>query len=98
MKPLFGGHGLDEALLRADPYREAGADAILIYSRKAVADQILAFAKEWNNKLPVCIVPTKYYNTPVSADRDAGISTVIWANHAMRAAIAGMRLLRPHPL
>jgi len=37
------------------------------------------------------IVPTKYYKTPVAAYRSAGISTVIWANHAMRAAVAGMR-------
>lgn len=91
IEALIAGHGLDEALVRADAYAEAGADAILIHSRKSVPDEILAFAKDWNNKLPVVIVPTKYYRTPVSAYRDAGISTVIWANHTMRAAIAGMR-------
>jgi phosphoenolpyruvate phosphomutase len=91
IEALIAGHGLDEALVRADAYAEAGADAILIHSRKSVPDEILAFAKEWNNKLPVVIVPTKYYKTPVSAYREAGISTVIWANHSMRAAIAGMR-------
>jgi phosphoenolpyruvate phosphomutase len=91
IEALIAGHDLDEALVRADAYCEAGADAILIHSRKSVADEILAFAREWNNKLPVIIVPTKYYKTPVSAYRDAGISTVIWANHSMRAAIAGMR-------
>ncbi|NRP75823.1 Phosphonopyruvate hydrolase [Ensifer psoraleae] len=98
IEALIGDHGLDEALFRAAACGKAGADVILIHSRKAVADQILAFAKEWNGKLPVCIVPTKYYNTPVSAYRDAGISTVIWVNHTMRAAIAGTRLLRPHPV
>ncbi|MBY5361921.1 phosphoenolpyruvate mutase [Rhizobium leguminosarum] len=91
IEALIAGHGLDEALTRAHAYATAGADAILIHSRKAVADEILAFAKEWNNKLPVVIVPTKYYRTPVDAYRKAGISTVIWANHTMRAAIAGMR-------
>lgn len=91
IEALIAGHGLDEALVRAHAYAAAGADAILIHSRKAVADEILAFAKEWDNKLPVVIVPTKYYRTPVSAYRKAGISTVIWANHTMRAAIAGMR-------
>jgi phosphoenolpyruvate phosphomutase len=91
IEALIAGHGLDEALTRAHAYAKAGADAILIHSRKAVADEILAFAKEWDNKLPVVIVPTKYYRTPVSAYRKAGISTVIWANHTMRAAIAGMR-------
>lgn len=37
------------------------------------------------------IVATKYYKAPVAAYRNAGILTVIRANHAMRAAVAGMR-------
>jgi phosphoenolpyruvate phosphomutase len=91
IEALIAGHGMDEALARAHAYAEAGADAILIHSRKSVADEILSFAELWQNRLPVVIVPTKYYRTPVSAYREAGISTVIWANHAMRAAVAGMR-------
>ncbi|PDT35844.1 MULTISPECIES: phosphoenolpyruvate mutase [Sinorhizobium] len=87
---LIAGYGLDEALQRADAYAESGADALLIHSRKSDAGEILAFAKRWQ-KLPIVIVPTKYYRTPASIYRDAGISTVIWANHAMRAAVAGMR-------
>lgn len=90
IEALIAGYGLDEALHRADAYADAGADAILIHSRKAEADEILAFASAWK-RLPIVIVPTKYYRTPVSAYREAGISTVIWANHAMRAAVAGMR-------
>lgn len=91
IEALIAGHGLDEALERAEAYADAGADAILIHSRKSDPDEILAFAHQWQNKRPVVIVPTKYYKTPVSAYRQAGISTVIWANHAMRAAVAGMR-------
>lgn len=91
IEALIAGYGLDEALLRAEAYAAAGADAILIHSRKSEPDEIIEFANAWQNKLPVVIVPTKYYKTPVSAYRDAGISTVIWANHAMRAAVAGMR-------
>lgn len=88
---LIAGHGMDDAILRANAYAAAGADAILIHSRKDTAEEILSFAAAWQNHLPVVIVPTKYYRTPVSAYRDAGISTVIWANHSMRAAIAAMR-------
>ncbi|MGY4304162.1 phosphoenolpyruvate phosphomutase [Bradyrhizobium sp. USDA 4369] len=91
IEALIAGRGMDEALHRAHAYANAGADAILIHSRKSSADEILAFAKGWQNRLPVVIVPTKYYQTPVSAFRAAGISTVIWANHAMRAATAAMR-------
>lgn len=87
---LIAGYGQEEALKRAFAYSEAGADAILIHSRKSTAEEILAFAREWNNYRPVVIVPTKYFRTPVSAYRDARISTVIWANHAMRASVSAM--------
>jgi phosphoenolpyruvate phosphomutase len=91
IEALIAGYGLDEALTRAHAYADAGADAILIHSRKSDAREILEFARQWAGKLPVVIVPTKYYQTPVSAYRDAKISTVIWANHNMRAATAAMR-------
>jgi len=91
IEALIAGHGLKEAILRAHAYADAGADAILIHSRKSTADEILSFVTEWGNRLPVVIVPTTYYRTPASAYRDARISTVIWANHSMRAATAAMR-------
>ncbi|NTB87760.1 phosphoenolpyruvate mutase [Agrobacterium tumefaciens] len=91
IEALIAGYGLEEALVRAHAYADAGADAILIHSRKSDAAEILEFTKQWGGKLPVVIVPTKYYKTPVSVYREARISTVIWANHNMRAAIAAMR-------
>nr|WP_036011931.1 phosphoenolpyruvate mutase [Bradyrhizobium yuanmingense] len=91
IEALIAGHGLNDAILRAHAYADAGADAILIHSRKSTADEILSFVTEWGNRLPVVIVPTTYYQTPVSAYRDARISTVVWANHSMRAAAAAMR-------
>ncbi|TKV74016.1 phosphoenolpyruvate mutase [Bradyrhizobium elkanii] len=91
IESFIAGHELDEALSRAHAYADAGSDAILIHSRRSAADEIFAFTRAWQNKLPVVIVPTKYYRTPVSAYRRARISTVIWANHSMRAAIAAMR-------
>ncbi|WP_183258046.1 phosphoenolpyruvate mutase [Bradyrhizobium sp. CIR48] len=91
IEALIAGHGLNEAILRAHAYADAGADAILIHSRKSTADEMLSFVTEWRNRLPVVIVPTTYFRTPVSAYRDARISTVVWANHSMRAAAAAMR-------
>jgi len=88
---LISGHGLDEALLRAEAYRAAGADAILIHSKQKTASEILAFAERWQNRCPLIIVPTTYHSTPTSLFRQAGISTVIWANHNLRAAITAMR-------
>lgn len=91
IEALISGWGLDEALRRAEAYHKAGADALLIHSKRSTADEILAFAAEWGNRCPVVIVPTKYFDTPTDNFRQAGISVVIWANHNMRAAITAMR-------
>ncbi|MBL8705445.1 MAG: phosphoenolpyruvate mutase [Rhodospirillales bacterium] len=91
VEALISGWGLDEALRRAEAYHRAGADAILIHSKKSSADEILAFCKEWDNRAPVVIVPTMYYATPTDRYRQHKISCVIWANHNLRAAISAMR-------
>lgn len=72
-------------------YVDVGAGAILIQMRKSSADEVLSFATAWENRLPVVIVPTAYYRTPVSAYRHAQISTFVWANHSTRAAATAMR-------
>ncbi len=85
------GWGLAEALRRAEAYHQAGADGILIHSALAVPDEILAFKREWGNRCPVVIVPTKYYATPTDVFRQHRISLVIWANHMLRSTIATMQ-------
>lgn len=91
VEALIAGWDLGEALRRAEAYHAAGADAILIHSKLSRPDQILTFAQEWGRRSPLVIVPTKYYSTPVSVYRRAGISLVIWANHLIRAAVASMQ-------
>lgn len=91
VEALISGWGLDEALRRAEAYHVAGADAILIHSKRQTADEILAFATAWRSRCPLVIVPTMYYATPTALFRQAGISVVIWANHNVRAAITAMR-------
>ena len=85
------GWGLTEALRRAEAYHQAGADGILIHSALSVPDEILAFKREWGNRCPVVIVPTKYYSTPTDIFRQHGFSMVIWANHMLRAAVSVMQ-------
>ncbi len=85
------GWGLAEALRRAEAYHQAGADGILIHSALSVPDEILAFKREWGDRCPVVIVPTKYYSTPTEVFRQQGFSMVIWANHMLRAAVATMQ-------
>ena len=91
IEALISGWDMDEALSRAEAYHHAGADAILIHSKKHNADEILTFMRLWGGRCPVVIVPTMYYSTPTARFRDAGVAMIIWANHNLRAAIDGMR-------
>jgi len=91
VEALIAGWGMEEALRRAEAYRLAGADAILIHSKLSKPDEIVTFAREWARRSPLVIVPTKYYSTPTDVFRKAGISTVIWANHLVRSAVSAMQ-------
>src|SRR4030095_4757749 len=91
LEGFIAGWGLDEMLRRAEAYHLAGADALLIHSKKVTPDQVLAFAKAWANKCPLVIAPTSYYSTPAEVFEQAGIRVVIWANQNVRSAIAAMQ-------
>jgi phosphoenolpyruvate phosphomutase len=91
LEAMISGWGVEEALLRAEAYHNAGADAVLIHSKESTADEIFEFCKEWDNKCPVVIVPTKYYTTPTDNFRKHGVSLSIWANHNIRASMTAMR-------
>jgi phosphoenolpyruvate phosphomutase len=91
VEAFIAGWGLGEAMRRAEAYHEAGSDGILIHSALSTPTEILAFKKEWADRSPVVIVPTKYYATPTEVFREAGISIAIWANHMLRAAITAMK-------
>jgi phosphoenolpyruvate phosphomutase len=88
---FIAGHGLDEMLRRAEAYRQAGADAILAHSKRSDITEIESFVKEWSGRLPVIIVPTKYYMTPKNRFHELGINLVIWANHNLRASVNAMQ-------
>ena len=95
---FIAGWGLGEALKRAECYRQAGADAILVHSKINSPSDIIAFMKEWDNRHPIVIVPTMYYSTPTQLFRDLDISLVIWANHILRSSIATMQNTARHLL
>lgn len=91
VEAFIAGWGLDEALKRAEAYHAAGADAILIHSKRSQPDEVLEFAAEWAGRSPLVLVPTKYYATPTEVFEQAGISLVIWANHMIRTSISAMQ-------
>ena len=91
VEAFIAGWGLAEAMRRAEAYHAAGSDGILIHSALATPKEVLAFKREWGDRSPVVIVPTKYYATPTDVFREAGFSIAIWANHLLRAAIPAMQ-------
>nr|WP_283826021.1 phosphonopyruvate hydrolase [Bradyrhizobium iriomotense] len=89
---LIAGLGEAEALKRAAAYEEAGADMILVHSKKRTPDEIEGFVKAWQGQIPIVIVPTAYPD--MNAERIAGlgkIRMVIYGNHAIRAAVTAMQ-------
>ncbi len=91
VEALIAGWGLDEALRRAEAYHLAGADAILIHSRRTSASEVFRFLERWGGRAPVVLVPTRYWRTPTEDFRARGVSVVIWANHLLRSAISAMQ-------
>jgi phosphoenolpyruvate phosphomutase len=87
---FISGLGVEEALHRAESYVDAGADAILVHSKASTADEVLAFMGEWSGRVPVVVVPTTYFQSTVDELALAGVRVVIFANHAMRAAVRAM--------
>jgi phosphoenolpyruvate phosphomutase len=92
IEAFIAGWGLDEALKRAEAYYKAGADALLVHSKKKTAQDIFDFMKEWKDTCPVVIVPTMYHETPTEEFQQCGVSLIIWANHLLRSSIKAMQI------
>ena len=88
---LIAGWGLGEALRRAEAYRAAGADAIVVHSAQSRPDEVLAFLDAWASRHPVILIPTKYHTTPADVFAQRGVAALIWANHLLRASLAAMQ-------
>jgi phosphoenolpyruvate phosphomutase len=89
---LIADLGLDEALKRGMAYAEAGADLLLVHSKRKTPDEIVAFTERWQGPIPLTIVPTAYPDLTEDKVRALGkIRIVIYANHAIRAAVGAMR-------
>ena len=91
VEAFISGYDAEEAVRRAEIYKEAGADSILMHSKKSTCEDIDNFIKLWENKHPVVIVPTTYHGTPTQHFKDIGINTIIWANHNIRSSITAMQ-------
>jgi len=85
--------GMDDAIARANAYVVAGADGVMIHSRKKEPDEVLAFCEIFRKEhpnVPIVVVPTSYNQITAKELSEAGINVVIYANHMLRAAYPGM--------
>ena len=90
VEALISGTGMDEALKRATAYEKAGADAILIHSKKKTPEEIFKFADLWEGELPIVVVPTTYDTVKIDELVSHKIKMIIYANQTLRAAHASM--------
>ncbi len=86
--------GQEDALKRAFAYTDAGADAIMIHSRKKSAEEVFAFCDAFRKKdreTPVVAVPTSYNSVTEAELAEHGVSLVIYANQLTRSAFPAMQ-------
>ena len=86
--------GMDDALTRAFAYVEAGADAIMIHSRKKDPAEIFEFIqkfREKNTTTPIVVVPTSFNTVTEQEFKDRGVNVVIYANQLTRTGFPAMQ-------
>ena len=82
--------GMNEALQRATAYQNAGADAILIHSKKETPDEIFEFSESWKGKIPLVVVPTTYPSVGIDELIKNKFKMTIYANQTLRVAYSAM--------
>jgi len=85
--------GMDDALERAFAYVEAGADGIMIHSRKKDPSEILEFCDKFREKdssTPIVVVPTSFNQITEGELAEHGVNIVIYANQLTRSAFPAM--------
>tara|TARA_B100000029_G_scaffold508373_1_gene595100 strand:- start:118 stop:1419 length:1302 start_codon:yes stop_codon:yes gene_type:complete len=85
--------GLNDAIDRARAYLSAGADGIMIHSRKKEPTEIFEFCKIYNeipNRKPLVAVPSSYNRIRENELQSHGVNIVIYANQLLRSAYPAM--------
>ena len=86
--------GMDDALERARCFVEAGADAIMIHSRKKSPDEIFTFIEKFragNKYTPIVLVPTSFNEVYEEEFKERGANIIIYANQLTRSGIPAMQ-------
>jgi phosphoenolpyruvate phosphomutase len=94
LESLIVGESVAEAIGRARLYRSAGADALVIHSRREDDLEIAEFCRGWrevDRQTPVIAIPTTYYTSSAARLQSLGINAAIYANQLIRASIRAMQ-------
>ena len=86
--------GMEDALNRAFAFAEAGADAIMIHSRKKDPAEIIEFIRRFREKnavTPIVLVPTSFNSVREEEWKAYGANIIIYANQLMRAEVPAIR-------
>jgi phosphoenolpyruvate mutase len=93
IESLILGKSIKDALHRAEKYSAAGADAIVIHSKKEKPDEIFKFAKIFSKSKffkPMIAIPSTYSKTYEEQLIKNHFKIVIYANHMLRASYKAM--------
>ncbi len=86
--------GMEDALERAFAFVEAGADGIMIHSRRPEPDEIFEFVEKFRSKdqvTPIVVVPTSFNQVTEEEFKARGVNIVIYANHLTRTGFPAMQ-------
>ena len=86
--------GMEDALARAFAFTEAGADAIMIHSRKKDPAEIFEFLEKFRAKdatTPIVLVPTSFNAVTEEEFKARGANIVIYANQLTRTGFPAMQ-------
>lgn len=86
--------GMEDALTRAFAYVKAGADGIMIHSRKEDPAEIFMFVDQFREKektIPIVVVPTSFNTVTEEEFKDHGVNVIIYANQLTRTGFPAMQ-------
>lgn len=86
--------GMDDALSRAFAYTMAGANGIMIHSRKKDPAEIFEFCEKFRAKdpsTPLVVVPTSFNSVTEDEFAKRGVNIVIYANQLTRSGFPAMQ-------
>lgn len=93
LESLIAGKCIDDALMRAKIYINAGADAVMIHSKEKAGIDVFEFIEQfraYSSNIPIVVVPTVYNQFTEDELHARGANIIIHANHLLRSAYPSM--------